>query len=100
MTLSAASRPKLWKFARVQFDEARQRNVLQYPEGAVLLNDTAAEVLALCDGTRTISDIAAALKERYGSDVLDDVQSYLSQLADRELVRDEGLRSRPAESGL
>jgi len=90
MPLSAESRPKLWKFARVQFDEARQRNVLQYPEGAVLLNDTAAEVLALCDGRRTISDIAAALKERYGSDVLDDVQSYLSQLADRELVRDEG----------
>jgi pyrroloquinoline quinone biosynthesis protein D len=89
MTLTGASRPKLWKFARVQFDEARQRNVLQYPEGAVLLNDTAAEILALCDGARTIVEIAAALKERYGSDVLEDVQSYLSQLADRELVRDE-----------
>jgi pyrroloquinoline quinone biosynthesis protein D len=88
MTLGAQSRPRLWKFARVQFDEARQRNVLQYPEGAVLLNDTAAEILALCDGTRTLADIAAVLKERYGSDVLDDVQSYLSQLADRELVRD------------
>jgi coenzyme PQQ biosynthesis protein PqqD len=89
MTLTATSRPKLWKFARVQFDEARQRNVLQYPEGAVLLNDTAAEVLALCDGTRTISEIAAVLKERYGSDVLNDVETYLVQLADRELVRDE-----------
>ncbi|MDB4911417.1 MAG: pqqD [Gemmatimonadetes bacterium] len=89
MILTGASRPKLWKFARVQFDEARQRSVLQYPEGAVLLNDTAAEILALCDGTRTIVDIATALKERYGSDVLDDVQTYLSQLADRELVRDE-----------
>ena len=88
MRLGAQSRPRLWKFARVQFDEARQRNVLQYPEGAVLLNDTAAEVLALCDGTRTLADIAAVLKERYGSDVLEDVQSYLSQLADRELVRD------------
>jgi pyrroloquinoline quinone biosynthesis protein D len=89
MMLAATARPKLWKFARVQFDEARQRSVLQYPEGAVLLNDTAAEVLALCDGTRTIADIAATLKERYGADVLDDVQSYLSQLADRELIRDE-----------
>jgi pyrroloquinoline quinone biosynthesis protein D len=88
MTLGAQSRPRLWKFARVQFDEARQRNVLQYPEGAVLLNDTAAEILALCDGTRTLAEIAAVLRERYGSDVLDDVQSYLSQLADRELVRD------------
>ena len=45
MSLSAASRPKLWKFARVQFDEARKRSVLQYPEGAGLLNDTAAENL-------------------------------------------------------
>ncbi|HEY8308907.1 MAG TPA: pyrroloquinoline quinone biosynthesis peptide chaperone PqqD [Gemmatimonadaceae bacterium] len=89
MTLTAQSRPKLWKFARVQFDEARQRSVLQYPEGAVLLNDTAAEILALCDGTRTLADVAAVLKERYGADVLDDVQSYLSQLAERELVRDE-----------
>ena len=88
MTLGAQSRPRLWKFARVQFDEARQRNVLQYPEGAVLLNDTAAEILALCDGTRTLSEIAAELGKRYGSDVLEDVRSYLSQLADRELVRD------------
>jgi len=89
MALTSASRPKLWKFARVQFDEARQRSVLQYPEGAVLLNDTAAEILALCDGSRTLAEIAAALNERYGADVLEDVQSYLSQLADRELVRDE-----------
>jgi pyrroloquinoline quinone biosynthesis protein D len=89
MALAATSRPKLWKFARVQFDDARQRNVLQYPEGAVLLNDTAAEILALCDGTRTLGEIATALEERYGTDVFDDVQSYLSQLVERELVRDE-----------
>jgi pyrroloquinoline quinone biosynthesis protein D len=89
MTLSATSRPKLWKFARVQFDDARQRSVLQYPEGAVLLNDTAAEILSLCDGARTLAEIASELKERYGAEVFDDVQSYLSQLADRELVRDE-----------
>ncbi|HSU92349.1 MAG TPA: pyrroloquinoline quinone biosynthesis peptide chaperone PqqD [Gemmatimonadaceae bacterium] len=93
MILTAQSRPRLWKFARVQFDQARQRNVLQYPEGAVLLNDTAAEILALCDGTRTLAEIAAVLKERYGSDVEADVQTYLSQLADRELVRDAATAS-------
>jgi pyrroloquinoline quinone biosynthesis protein D len=89
MTLTGTSRPKLWKFARVQFDDARKRSVLQYPEGAVLLNDTAAEILALCDGARTIEEIAAVLKERYGAEVLEDVRSYLSQLAERELIRDE-----------
>ena len=97
MALTSASRPRLWKFARVQFDEARQRSVLQYPEGAVLLNDTAAEILALCDGSRTIAEIATTLHERYGTDVLDDVQTYLSQLADRELVRDE--KPSPAVEG-
>ncbi len=89
MILTRTSRPRLWKFARVQFDDARKRSVLQYPEGAVLLNDTAAEILTLCDGARTIEEIAAVLKERYGAEVLDDVQSYLSQLAERELIRDE-----------
>ncbi|MBA2683751.1 MAG: pyrroloquinoline quinone biosynthesis peptide chaperone PqqD [Gemmatimonadaceae bacterium] len=93
MALTSSSRPKLWKFARVQFDDARQRSVLQYPEGAVLLNDTAAEILALCDGERTIEEIAATLNQRYDADVLADVladvQTYLSELADRELVRDE-----------
>jgi pyrroloquinoline quinone biosynthesis protein D len=89
MSITESSRPKLWKFARVQYDEARQRNVLQYPEGAVLLNDTAAEILGLCDGVRTVSDIAAELKSRYGADVLDDVRTYLSQLAERQLVRAE-----------
>lgn len=89
MTLAATSRPKLWKFARVQFDDARQRNVLQYPEGAVLLNDTAAEILSLCDGARTLAEIATTLEARYGTNVFVDVQAYLTQLADRELVRDE-----------
>jgi pyrroloquinoline quinone biosynthesis protein D len=89
MTLAVTSRPKLWRLARVQYDDVRRRSVLQYPEGAVLLNDTAAEILSLCDGARTVADIAAELKQKYGADVLEDVQSYLSQLAERELVRDE-----------
>jgi pyrroloquinoline quinone biosynthesis protein D len=89
MTLTGTSRPRLWKFARVQFDDARQRSVLQYPEGAVLLNDTAAEILALCDGARTLTEIAKVLEERYGTDVFDDVKTYLMQLADRELIRDD-----------
>jgi pyrroloquinoline quinone biosynthesis protein D len=88
VALSATSRPQLRKFARVQFDDVRGRTVLQYPEGAMFLNDTAAEILALCDGRRTIADIAGALREKYDADVTDDVTAYLSALADRELVHD------------
>jgi len=88
VAFSGGTRPALWRFARVDFDPVRQRRVLLYPEGAMLLNDTAAEILALCDGERTIDDIAATLGERYAADVRGDVLEYLSRLGERELVRD------------
>ena len=88
MPLTTSSRPALWRLARLDFDPVRQRRVLLYPEGAILLNDTAAEILELCDGTRTIADIARELGARYDADVTQDVADYLSQLADREVVRD------------
>ena len=88
MSLTATSRPALWRLARLDFDAVRGRRVLLYPEGTVLLNDTAAEILDLCDGERTVADIAAVLGARYKADVTDDVVGYLSQLAERELVRD------------
>ena len=65
----------------------RQKHVLLYPEGAVLLNDTGAAILELCNGTRTVDEIVTILNERYHADVSADVNEYLSQMADRELVR-------------
>ena len=81
-------KPRLWRLARVDFDPVRQRPVLLYPEGAMLLNQTGAEILALCDGQRTIDDIAAVLKAKYGADVTADVTEYISALVERELVVD------------
>ena len=46
------------------------------------------EILALCDGQRTIDDIAAVLSAKYGADVAIDVAEYLSALVERELVVD------------
>lgn len=93
MAFTGSTRPTLWRFARVDFDPVRERRVLLYPEGAILLNDTAAEILALCDGERTIEAISAALGERYGADVRADVLEYLQQLGERELVRDAAVPS-------
>lgn len=53
----------------------------------MLLNDTGAAILELCDGKRSIAEIAAVLGERYQCDVTPDVVEYLSQLVERELVR-------------
>jgi len=86
--LSLTARPRLWRLARIEFDPVRQRRVLLYPEGAMLLNDTGAEILSLCDGSRTVSDIAVVLGTKYETDVRDDVATYLGQLAERELVHD------------
>jgi pyrroloquinoline quinone biosynthesis protein D len=86
--LSSDTVLRLWRLARLEYDPVRQRHVLLYPEGAVLLNDTGAAILELCDGTRTVDQIVAILSERYQADVSADVAEYLSQMADRELVRD------------
>lgn len=87
MAIATTAIPAIWRLARLQFDDVRQQRVLLYPEGVVLLNDTGAAILELCDGRRSIADIAAALGERYQCDVTADVIEYLSQLVERELVR-------------
>ena len=87
MPLTAASVPALWRLARLEYDAVRRQRVLLYPEGVVLLNDTGGAILDLCDGRRSIGDIAADLGARYGCDVTADVIDYLSGLVDQHLVR-------------
>jgi pyrroloquinoline quinone biosynthesis protein D len=82
------ARPALWRLARLTHDAVRDRPVLLYPEGAMLLNATGAEILSLCDGRRTLDDIAGVLGAKYDADVRADVAAYLEALADRDLVRD------------
>ena len=87
MALTTASVPSLWRLARLDFDRVRQQRVLLYPEGVVLLNDTGAAILELCDGHRSIGEIASALGERYHCDVTGDVIEYLSGVLEQQLVR-------------
>jgi pyrroloquinoline quinone biosynthesis protein D len=86
VTITATAVPALWRLARIEFDQVRQQRVLLYPEGVVLLNDTGAAILELCDGKRSIAEIASVLGDRYHCDVTTDVLEYLSQLVERELV--------------
>jgi pyrroloquinoline quinone biosynthesis protein D len=79
--------PRIWRLARLEYDKVRQRHVLLYPEGAVLLNDTGAAILELCDGTHSVGEIVTILTQRYQADVSADVTEYLAQMTERELVR-------------
>jgi pyrroloquinoline quinone biosynthesis protein D len=83
------TRPRLVTGARLQYDEVRDEHVLLVPEGVVQLNPTAAEVLELCDGERSVDEIVRTLSERYeGFDLRDDVQGLVDGMTQRGLVVD------------
>jgi pyrroloquinoline quinone biosynthesis protein D len=83
----AFSRPKLATGVRLHRDKVREQDVLLFPEGALVLNETALEVLGLVDGERGLDDIASILSERYGgADVKADVSELLDGIGERGLV--------------
>jgi pyrroloquinoline quinone biosynthesis protein D len=83
------TRPRLATGARLRYDDVREEHVLLIPEGAVRLNPTAAEVLGLCDGERSLDDIVGTLSARYeGADLRDDVVELVDAMAQRGLVVD------------
>lgn len=90
-SVGPATVPRMARKARLQWDETRQRHVLLYPEGLVALNPTAAEILRLCDGLRSVAEIVETLKQRYASDEIErDVVSVLERLAAKGLVTQNG----------
>ncbi len=83
------TRPRLVTGARLRYDDVREEHLLLIPEGAVHLNATAAEVLGLCDGERSLDDIVGALSSRYdGADLREDVVELVDAMAQKGLVVD------------
>ena len=83
------TRPRLVTGARLRYDDVREEHVLLIPEGAVRLNPTAAAVLELCDGERSLDDIVGALSARYeGAEVRDHVLELVDGMARKGLVVD------------
>jgi pyrroloquinoline quinone biosynthesis protein D len=75
------SRPRLAPHVRLTFDPARERHVLLAPEAVTVLNATGAAILGLCDGQRTVTEIAAELHRRYDRVDDDEVRLFLAGLA-------------------
>jgi len=74
-------RPRLARGVRLRYDAVRSTYMLLRPEGAVELNPSAAAVLELCDGERTVGAIVAELEAKYaGADLGDDVRELLGDL--------------------
>ena len=63
---------------RLQWEEAQQKDVILYPEGMVELNQSSAEILKLCDGTRNLSQLVIDLEEKFSTNGLsNDISSFL-----------------------
>jgi pyrroloquinoline quinone biosynthesis protein D len=83
------TRPRLVTGARLRYDDVREQHVLLVPEGAVRLNPTAAAVLELCDGERSLDEIVVVLSDRYdGADLGDDVRGLVDGMTQKGLVID------------
>jgi pyrroloquinoline quinone biosynthesis protein D len=63
---------------RLQWEEAQQKDVILYPEGMVELNQSSAEILKLCDGTRKQEQIVTDLEQKFATTGLkNDIDEFL-----------------------
>ena len=87
--LSTASVPRLPRGVRLRFDQAREAWVLLAPERLLTPDETAVEILQLCDGERTIAAIVDALAADYEAErevIEGDVLAFLQELADKGMI--------------
>ena len=86
IAVQSTNRPHLARQARLEWDPVRERQVLLAPEGVLVLNQTGAIILGLCDGERTVGEIVDELRGRYRRVAGDEVGDFLARLASRRLV--------------
>jgi pyrroloquinoline quinone biosynthesis protein D len=72
---------------QLQWEEKQNCFVLLYPEGMVQLSQSAGEIMNLCDGAKTVSDIVSILEEKFNAtDLKDDVDAFLVDAKERKWV--------------
>jgi pyrroloquinoline quinone biosynthesis protein D len=87
--LSESTQPRLARGVRLRQDKARGGHVLLAPERVLQANGTAVEVLALCDGERTLGEIVDLLAGRFATDrerIASEVDALLRDLAAKRMV--------------
>ena len=84
------TRPFLPTYLKLRHDAGRDRWVLLAPERILTPDQTAVAVLKLCDGDRTVEEIAATLAKEYSAPVeviAADVLDLLQGLADKGFIK-------------
>ncbi|MDE1935099.1 pyrroloquinoline quinone biosynthesis peptide chaperone PqqD [Bradyrhizobium sp.] len=86
ITVSEASRPKLPRHTKLKFDATRKVWVILAPERVLAPDEIAVEVLHLCDGIRSVAEMADQLAAKYAAPrdaISSDVIAMLQDLADK-----------------
>ena len=86
IAVSSTNRPHLARQVRMEWDPARKQQVLLAPEGVLILNQTGATILSLCDGERTVFEIVEELRGKYNRVDGDEVRNFLARLVAKRLV--------------
>jgi pyrroloquinoline quinone biosynthesis protein D len=84
------TKPHLPSYLKLRHDAGRGRWVLLAPERILSPDQTAVAVLQLCDGKRTVKEIAATLAKEYSAPVeviAADVQELLQGMADKGYIK-------------
>ncbi|QRM57545.1 pyrroloquinoline quinone biosynthesis peptide chaperone PqqD [Sinorhizobium sp. BG8] len=87
--LSAQSKPALKRHARLHFDTVRGAWALLSPELVFWPNEVSLDILRLCDGQRTTTQIVDELAGQYeapAEEIAPDVEQFLQEWSDRFLV--------------
>jgi pyrroloquinoline quinone biosynthesis protein D len=81
--------PRLAKRARLQIDAVSGTPVLLHQEAIMVLNQTGYQILRLCDGTRTSSEIVRDLENEYPvarSILSREVSHYIEAIRQKGLI--------------
>ena len=82
--------PKLPRHAKLRFDKARNKWIINAPERVFELDDIASEVIQLADGESSIDSIINKLLEKFSGAprevIAKDVLAMLQPLADKGFI--------------
>jgi pyrroloquinoline quinone biosynthesis protein D len=87
---SLEAKPSLPKHIKMRHDAGRGRWILLAPERVFEPDETAVEVLKLCDGQRTVQLIAEQLAKDYNAPIQEiqgDILQMVQDLADKGVLR-------------
>jgi len=84
--LSLTDQPRLRRGVRAGADPLSGETVLLFPEGVLILNETAAAVIRQCDGCHSVTEVVQAVGTVYRDVAPEDVMSLLRNLITQNLL--------------